>query len=473
MIYSLLFACLLKQPEVQTAQSEKEPELSADVPNVPELMKFTPPTPVVSTLDNGSSLWLVENHELPLVVLKIVLPGGYGSEIDGDWGRAILASQMITEGAGERSAQQTSSDLHMLASSVGVSTYSSNTVVSVFMHRDRIEDVLSIVSDVVYRPTFAEEDWNRVLERHSNGVLQSRLDPRSVGSEYTGYFLYGTGHPLGIPSDGTPDTLAKLDREKVQQWHQSRLFGEQVTFALVGDITASEANTVLSTHFPSWDGQRPAVIDNPVIDDSNNGKIIVLDMPGAQQTTIRVLSSAFPQGDTATESADLAAKIMGGSFTSRLNSLLREEKGYTYGIGCWFSSTSFGDRFALSTSVVSKHTSESLQDIYTTLHDAKNGFSEQELSKAKVLDRTDRIENVENRGSIAAQMTSSIINGFDPEHQVQVVDKIAGISVDDMNNASQYMQPERGIILLIGDVSVISESLKNAGFEFTVMELPN
>jgi len=466
MIALILFACFSKAVDPKTASSENQ-----EIPTVTVSEDFYPPAPIQSQLDNGSELWLVENHDLPLIVLDVVLPGGYGADSEGKWGRANLAASMLSEASGDLSAVDVSSQLYMLAVDISTSAYSSNTIVSVSMHKDRLAEVLPIVADMIYRPSFTDQDWARVHEQQVFALQQARKDPRSVSFQFGNYFLHGTGHPLGVPSSGTPATLNNLAKEEVQDWHHSRLIGTDISFVLVGDITIETAKTTLMTHFPEWSGAGYSV-PNPSTDTGLSDKILLVDMPDAQQTTIRVLSNAYSFGSDESEAAQLAAKIMGGSFTSRLNSLLREEKGYTYGIGCRFSSHNYGNTFSLSTSVRTDVTAEALIDIYSTLQTGSEGYSPEEVNKSKVLDRTDRIEGAESRHGLANDVLSLVILELSPDFQGKEIRKISLVTAEDMQKASRFFNPERGITLMVGDASVISEPLTASGFSFEVVELP-
>ena len=468
----LLFACFSKQGSPETVGAVSAPVQAQEaIPEVPVAKDFYPPEPSLFSLSNGSQLWLLEKPELPLLVLNIVLPGGYGS--DGDqWGRSDLAAEMLSQSAGNRSAREVSSALHKLATSVGVSSYSSNTVVSISMHKDRIQDVLPIVSDMMYRPAFSDEDWNRIRGQAVLGAEQIRQDPRSIGYQYSGYFYHGSDHPLGTPSYGTPTSLAALDKEDVQRWHQERLVGQEISFVVVGDISSEAAIEGLQEHFPEWSGQSFAQPTPPPAQEARSGEVLLIDMPGAQQTTIRIVSNAYDVGSADSSAANQAARIMGGSFTSRLNSLLREEKGYTYGIGCGFSETRFGATFAVSTSVRTDVTTEALQDIYATLNSAIEGFSTEEVQKSKVLDRTDRIESVESRASIAGMLTSMVIMNRSTDHQRAEISAVSAVTAEDMKTAGQYLLPERGLTLLIGDAEQIKQPLLEAGFSIEEVGLP-
>ncbi|MBM75477.1 MAG: hypothetical protein CMK59_08740 [Proteobacteria bacterium] len=464
----MLFFALACGPK----EAPLENPMSSAIPTVPPAKPFSPPEALISQLPNKSSLWLHEDHRLPLVVFKIVLPGGGASDPSGEWGRADLVSEMLNESVGELDTLEFASLLNTAAANYSVSTGRTSTIVTLSLHRDRLEELLPIVADAIYRPSFSEKDWDRVVENQITSLEQMNEDARSMASMYAGYFYHGTEHPLGSPLYGTVKTAAAVDREKSKSWHLSRLVGDQISFAIAGDINAEDATKLIGKHFPDWPGTEftaPSVPDNHT---PANDSIVLIDMPGAQQTTIRLSSSAYPKGSDLTVPAEVAGIVMGASFASRLNNLLREEKGYTYGIGCSFSEGVYGNSFSLSTSVRTDATTPALQDIISTLASAKEPYSEEDLMKGTKTLRTDVIDSVSSLSGIASVMTSSIQLKRSPNYGSQYLELARAVTTEDMLSAGPWFQPDKGIIIIAGDANVIAQPLTEAGFEIKRVELP-
>lgn len=462
MIFSLLLACGPKAP------APAMPEL----PTVPAPKAFTPPAPSVTELPTGSDLWILEDHRLPLIVFKIVLPGGGSSDPSGQWGRADLVSEMLSESVGELNTLSFAALLNTAAASYSVSTYRTSTVLTLALHRDSFPELLPVIADAVYRPAFTAEDWDRVLENQVNSLKQMQEDARMMTSQYTGYFYHGPEHPLGKPLYGTVETVAAVDREASLKWHQARLVGEEISFAIAGDIAQEEAAQLLVEHFPSWPGTDYVDPPLPEAYEPANGKIFIIDMPGAQQTMIRMSSNAYPKGSEQAVPAQLAGIVMGGSFTSRLNSLLREEKGYTYGIGCYFGEGFYGNSFGLGSSVRTDATAPALQDIVATLATAGDVYTPEEVSKGKTTLRTSAIEGASSLSSIASEMVDNILLDRAPDYGQKLLSKVQEVTGEEMSATGALFQPNRGMILMAGDAAVISEPLKEAGFAFEIVETP-
>ena len=209
---------------------------------------------------------------------------------------ADIAAQMLSESAGARSAQELAGELRLQANQLWASAGRRTTELGFSGHVDRLEEGLPLLADVIYRPAFSKDDWDRVIDQQIQSYRQMLDDGKSLMGAFDQYFLYGSEHPLGTPAMGTPDTLAGLDRESVNAWHQSRLVAEQVGIVVVGDLTEAEAKTLLDTHLPTWPGEAfeaPSVPQRDAL--PGDGKVILLDLPGSEQTGIRVLSRAWAQ----------------------------------------------------------------------------------------------------------------------------------------------------------------------------------
>lgn len=461
----LFFACA--KPVAPEAAPEPAP---VEIPEVGPQRDFAPPVPQVATLDNGATLWLVEDHELPIVSLSVLLPGG-ATDDGAAWGRASLAADMLTEGAGDRDALTFASDLRLLATGIHASVTRTRTVVSLDTHRDRLAETLPILADVVLRPRFADEDWDRVLDRSVNLAKQDREDGPVVAAQYGRMALYGEDHPLGPPVHGTPATLEGLRLDDAKRWHASRLVAGESTFVVVGDLSLDDARTMLDEQFASWPSEtwsyREAQLDGEL---PGVGKVLLVDLPGSAQTAIRVTVPAYTPGSDEAAAADLAGIVLGGSFTSRLNNLLREQKGYTYGARSWFSEGHLGTEFVAATNVRTDATADALTDLVGVL--TGEAFTAEDRDKAASIARTDAIESVETRSGLNDALQDLLIRGVQPDGLQTELAEAAAVTLDELNAARPWTQPDAGLVYLVGDHEVIGAPLEAAGFEVELVELP-
>lgn len=450
------------------------------VPTPIAAKKFEPPQPVVSSMESGGQLWLLEDHDLPVVVLNIVLPGGSVTDPEGKWGLAELSNQMLLESAGDKTSTELSTVLYGLAVDMSIQTTRQHTIVQISAHKDRIDSALAVISEMIFAPQFEQSDWDRIHEQHLAGLQQSRQDSSWVASQYSAYFLYGSTHPLGRPVRGTPKTVESLTVAEAKEWHHNRLRGAEYRLGVVvvGDITSDSVNDLVNKYlnqFPKREGgvMGSAVVP-PVLVDSSfaSSKTILVDMPGSEQTSIRLLSRAYKDHDSKAVPADLAGIVMGGTFTSRLNAKLREEKGYTYGAGCGFVGGYYGNHLSVRTNVQTPSTVEALADLRMVLNTANDGFSKDDHSKALSAYRADYVQMSSSRKQLAAEMVDLFRLGDEPTLWRQDLTVSQAATVEQMAETSIFFDVDRGVTVLVGDATVVSPLLSEAGIEFEMGTIP-
>lgn len=453
------------------------PEAQTTIPTPAEASPFTPPKPAVSKLENGSALWLLEDHDLPVVVFSVVLSGGSSDDASDKLGTAELANQMLLEAAGDRSSSDISSYLYGLAVDVSVQTTRQHTILNVSAHKDRLNDALAIVSDMIFAPQFAEADWDRVTEQYLASLQQSRQDASWVASHYAPYFLYGADHPLGRSPRGAPSTVAAISSDVSKEWHMSRLKGaaSKMGIIAVGDINAETIQSLVTNHFNQFPAAELGDLTAPMVADQAiqpTSRTVLVDMPGAEQTSIRVLAPAYKQGDEREIASDLAGIVMGGTFTSRLNAKLREEKGYTYGAGCSFSGGYYGNHLSVRTNVQTKATVEAIQDLNAVLATAKDGFTVDDHSKALSAYRGDFIQMSASRKQLASEMVDLFRLGDPEDLWATDLTTSQAVTPEQMHATAELFDTARGVTVLVGDASVVEPMLQEAGIEYEKALIP-
>ena len=316
MIALLLFACA-STPEVA-------PEAPPQIPVAGPMPLYEPPSPEVSTLANGLDLWVIEDHRLPLISLRVVLPGGSRMDPAEGWGTTYMAALMMEESAGERSTVEMSDAFGLLGADFWVSASKEGVVAHLDVLTHRFEEALPLLADAILSPTFDLEDWERVKSLHLDSLDVDREEGDLMASEMSRYASYAEGSAMAWPVDGTPEMIGRVRLSDARSaWESWAVPGGAVLVA-VGDISTADLSALVDTHFPGWEGEPPPAVRSE-IQFASPPRLLLLDFPGAQQTAISVRGPGPALRDLA--AAHVAMTVVGGSFTSRLNQLLREEKG--------------------------------------------------------------------------------------------------------------------------------------------------
>ncbi|MCW5801968.1 MAG: insulinase family protein [Deltaproteobacteria bacterium] len=313
------------------------------------------------TLASGTKVYLVEQHALPIVSMDLNFDGGSLFDPKGKDGLASVCMAMLTEGTEKLDKIQYAEALADVASSVG--SYATDdaaglTLSSLSKHLDA---TFALFADALRSPGFRASDFDRMIKRRIEAVRQSRGNPASVAARVTGTVLYGPDHPFG--SITTEASLKAITLDDCRAFAKTHLQPAAAKLFVVGDLTEAQ----IRAHFDKgalagWKGKAGAVpaLAKPKMPP---GRIFLVHVPGAAQSQVSLLQMGPSRTAREFFANSMLAAVFGGSFTSRINMNLREDKGYSYGARGGFSYTRQYGAFTASASVRTDSTYQTLLEI--------------------------------------------------------------------------------------------------------------
>ena len=456
------------QPTADVVESEAGVEEVSPIPVPGPLPSWTPPVPEVSTLSNGVEVWLLEDHDLPLVSVRLLSRRGSLLDAEGAEGLTALYGEMLEESAGDLTAIEMKERASSLAIDLSTHVERLSLVVSLDSTRATLDDGLSMMADMVLRPALNEEDWERVKGQRFLELLSDRQDGMNLASEIARREWYAEGNPWGRPVRGTPESVDRLELHQVQAHHETAFESANSALLVVGDLTMEEAVERFERSFEGWEqgGEELALPEA----ETAGAKVLLVDDPGATQTAIRVVGEGPALTNIERHAARMTGVVMGGSFTSRLNSLLREEKGYTYGARAWFSSDVGGGTFNAGTLVRGDATSDALRDLLSLLRDSAQGFSEGEREKARAQVLSGSLDRAGGRRGIAAIYLDRMVNNRPAEGLGRDLELTMSASAAEMQVvAERFLEPSRLVVTLAGDLATVGPMLDEAGVDYTAV----
>ena len=447
-----LLACLINKTPAERWKQ-------VPIPVVPEAKTFHAPIPQRSTLPNGSTLLILPKTKVPVVSLSIALPGGYLSDQE-KWGRASVVGELLGKSSGENNTGEHTKKLREQGAQIDVTTTEQHTLLTLTVPKENLPKALPLLFDRIKSPQFNETDWTDFIRYRQIELQHSYEDAQSLSYAMQFLLLYPKGHPRHRLTNGTPSGIAQLDRAQSKEWHFSRLDLRKIGVLATGDVEEQSLKELLIPHFESW----PNIQWNPpnlTWEGPLNKGVYFIDAPQEQQSSIRVLIPAWKERDTSPSlKAQLLSIAMGGSFTSRLNAKLREEKGYTYGASCYFTQNDFGNILHVSTSVQRDVTTLATQDLIATLQSAQQGFSQEEWKKSKNTLRNDIVSYFEKRTSLLSILDRTWRYQRTDTFFSEQLQHISTLDTSPPNNLGAYFNPAQGIILILGSGAHIRESLQ-------------
>ncbi|HMN41130.1 MAG TPA: pitrilysin family protein [Phycisphaerales bacterium] len=435
---------------------------------------FAPQAPESFRLSSGVNVMLWKRSELPLVSVQVVVHPG-GALIDNSAaGLAYLTGEMLGEGAGSRDATQFADAVQSIGGAFGAGASQEAFTAGMTVLRRNFDAGAALLADAVRRPRLTAEDFERVQRLHIADLQQELENPQAVAGNVGLRVLLGDRHPYALPVGGTIATASAAKLADVKHLHEALFAPAFTTILVCGDVTKEQATAALEKGFGDW---KPAGADRPapptvaasqadsVIPQASGLRVVLVDRPEAVQTVIRFMTPGPKAADPARVRYNVLNTILGGSFTSRLNQNLREEHGYTYGAGSRFVMSPMVGMFVARAAVKADTTGESLREFlkeFDRIRTKGGDISPAEAIKAAQTIRTETIQGLAGIHGPIGEMSSLLVAGLPFESVATDLAAAMKITAPELNAAGNASIPlERGVLVLVGDKTLILEQIKD------------
>lgn len=451
--------------QIATWPTERPPR-----PLAPREVKFPPYE--MRTLSNGMQVIAVLHHEQPAVSMRLLVRAGSAHDPPGKVGTAYLAGSLLDQGTTTKGAEEIADDIDVIGGAMGTGSGSDLTFVNVVVMKDSFAVGLDMLADVVRNPAFAAEEIDRQKQQVISSLQVSLVDPDYVANVVFDRLVYGF-HPYGLPSGGTPETLAAITREDLQTFHHRHFVPNNVILAIVGDVTSQEAFAGAERVFGQWPRADIASV-TPIDPPPPTRRIVVIDKPDAVQTEIRVGQLAIQRKHRDYMALDLTVKILGGEGANRLHQILRSERGLTYAASADSEARKQSGDVLAETNTRTETTAEVLRltvEEFARLQ--RDRVSDRELSDAQTYLAGSFPLRIETPNDIATQVLSVVFFELPVEEIETFRERVLAVTPDDVQRvARQYIRPDRLSIVLVGNASEFVPQLRQVGFtEFEVIPI--
>jgi zinc protease len=465
-----------QQPAAATTQaSAPQEEKKNGTGVVPPGVKLVPEMPLAGaprpfefpnatekTLPNGLRVFVVTDHGEPAVAARLlIVSAGSIKDPSDEPGIAAMTANLLTQGTGKRSAKDIAEAIDFVGGSLNASSGKDATTVTLDVVKKDLNLGFDLMSDVVLHPAFSADELERQRQQLLSGLTVQYSDPEYLASVVFSRVVYG-GSPYGLPGEGTPETVKKLNRDDLAKIHDANYAPNQSLLAVAGDITPEEAFGVAEKYFGGW--QRldiPATV--PAAPSTLSGQHIwLIDKPDAVQTQIRVGKLGIRRNDPDYIPVEVMNRIFGGGYNSLLNTEVRVKKGLTYGAYSQFTPQRYSGAFLVGTFTRTAATVEATKLVVDLLSRMSSGGATPEQLKFA----RDYLAGVypiqsETAEQVSGRVLSAAAFGLPADYNRTYPDKIRGVSLDQANAmAKQYLATTDLDIVLTGNVSAFRDALK-------------
>jgi predicted Zn-dependent peptidase len=413
-------------------------------------------------LANGLPVWIVEQHEVPLVQVNLVIHSGSGDDPANAFGLASFTAAMLDEGAGTRTALQIADDVEFLGASLGTSSSFDASAVRLNVPVRQLRPALALMADVALRPTFPTAEVERLRQERLTALLQAKDDAASVAPLAFARTVFGASHRYGTAATGTEATLKAMTAAQMRAFHTARYKPSNATLIVAGDVTAATVLPQLETAFGGWPMAAPvARTPVPAATQLTAGQVTIVDMPSAEQSQIRIGWVGVPRSTPDYFALVVLNTILGGSFTSRLNQNLREEHGYSYGASSRFDMRLSAGAFQAGAGVQTDKTAESLREFFKELKGIGAPVSEAELAKAKNYVALSFPSEFETITDLTAHLEEMAVYKLPDTYFSQYIANVQAVTAAAVQKAAAtYIQPEKFAVVVVGDRKAIEAGVR-------------
>lgn len=419
-----------------------------------------------STLPNGLELAFAQVRALPLVALRLVVRAGAGADPPPHAGRAHLTASVLDEGTAELGSLEIAAALERLGAQLAVAADWDSTTLALRALSSRFDPALELAGELALRPAFAQAEFERKRRQRLVALLQEQDDAEILAARAFTSHVYGAEHPYGRPAAGDLRSVQALDRDALVRFHADHYRPAGVFLVVVGDVSAARLIPALERVFGAWTSSREVAVEIPAAPAHETAAVRVVDRPGAPQSELCV-GHAGPARSTRDYFPLIVLNtILGGSFTSRLNTKLREEKGYTYGVRSFFEFRTGPGPFVVSTAVDTAVTAEAVADIVNELERIRaERVTQQELERARnylALGLPRRFETVDG---IADHIADLMLHRLPDDYYDRYMASVYDVSIDEVRDAAErHLIPSRLAAAVAGDYEAVARALENINF---------
>ena len=421
----------------------------------------TVPNPSASRLANGVRLSHFNRPDAPTVELVLMFTGGGERDPVGKEGRGSMMAEMMTRGAGTRNAVELSQALGQLGSSISVNGSADRYTVAMSAPPDQVDATLSILADILQRPTFASDELDRA-QNETIAAIESQQSDASALAFYAGVRdFFPLGHPSSrFASASSVDSITTVD---LRTEHLA-IFQPQNAEIVSGGPVAAEAMTrQLAQALAGWKNSGTSIIDTASISaDPRPMHTVLVDVPDASQTQILYLALGPNPADPEIVAAGSSAFVLGGAFTSRLNRSLREEKGYTYGASAGLLLGEKQSVLQASTSVEQRVTRPAVKELLRIINGFDAGdITDNETASATSASYASSVGLISTNGALVYTFVGLRDLGLNWDQVTKRLNSAQRLSKADLATGARALIDDRRVTLVIaGDLKAIRPQLR-------------
>ena len=420
------------------------------------------------TFGNGLQVYGIQSDETPLINFSLRLDAGrqYGS-VDKP-AIAALTADMLEKGTANKTTAELEDAIKSLGSSISVSNGNTGTFVTGTTLKRNFDKTVGLVMEMLNEPRWDTEEFALLKAKTLQNITQAEANPNAISTRENAKLNYPADNIFHYTNYGPKEKLEAVTIDDLKAFYAEYYGLSHAKLRIVGDYSPRDVKAKFGegSQDTKSDTRKIPGPAKPV----EKSKVYFYDVPGAKQSVLRIERPSLTAKDKDYPMAEAINFPLGGIYTSKLNTALRVEKGYTYGIRSGFNGSEDRGTFNVRSSVRTNVTKESIELIRDILGNYGKGFTQDELDVMKgALLRNQALKNETLRDKLSMLGEMSAYDYAD-DYRAQNARAIEAMTLDDFKSlAAKYLRPDAMNYLVVGDAATQADRLKDLGYGDPVM----
>lgn len=379
-------------------------------------------------------------------------------------GVATIMSRTLDEGTELKSANEFAAALERHGAAYGVDVSSDALHVEISVPTSHLAPAVKLLAEAITRPAFNQADVGRHVTIRLGEINQERANAGYRAREAFAANLFDQASRRSRPTAGTPDTIRPLTNGQVAEFYHANIGPARAEILFAGDTAGVDVAAVIDDAFGDWTADASPVMNTPEPLYIAGDKLVLVDRPGSVQSQLLIGCPGPDRREDIWGAAAVANHVVGGTITSRVDTVLREEKGYTYGTRTSFTAPRKGGTFSLGGAVRTEVTGAAIGDALKILLTARDGLTAREVQDAQdSLIRTAPLR-YEQADSIAQQVGSNIAAGVPLDFADTYLAQIAATTAESATEAyRRYVGTNGLLVVVVGEAKEVRSQLAGLG----------
>ena len=437
------------------------PALAQDFPPAPPISDPKPfhlPATETYTLPNGMAVTLVPYGVAPKAVVSLRVRAGNATEGETTW-LADLTGAMMKEGAAGQTAGQLSTAAASMGGDLNVGVGQQTTAVTMNVLSEYASDAVRLISNVAIRPDLPAGELARVKANLGRQLTQALAQPGTLADIALARAIYGPDHVYGrvVPSAAQ---LAGYTIDQVKAFHAGQFGAKRAHLYIAGRFDAGAVKAAIASAFGGW-AAGPDPIRIPTTHTAGP-QVILIDRPGAPQTTLRLSFDAAQAGSDADIPQRVTNSLLGGAFSSRITTNLREDKGYTYSPGSGIALNPGDALWTFDADVTTAQTGPALHEVFKEIRRMQDEPASEVESKG-IRTYMAGLFSIQNStsGAVVGTLATRDVLGLPADWPDRYVPAVLSVGPDQMQAYARTGYPlDKLTLVVVGDLKTVEPQLK-------------